>query len=241
MNGFGLTHIIRALPYVEGVLALIALTLLVKNHVLGQYKSLAAILVLIFSWSVYYVFNFLTSYQHPADRHLLNEIYFYFYWSSLAVEAILMPIFCYRVLTRLFSSLPEMLSISTRVFLWIVFLWCVMSARFFFMPHMNAFRLIAVEAIQLRLLEGGVSVLTAMVVFVCIRPLGLRLRSPLPAFGLGLIFSAMIIFSHELLGKNSPQHYFWIVIFGSVALCAQLISWVAGISWSEPARQIVSV
>jgi hypothetical protein len=238
MNGFGLAHIIGALPYVEVVLVLSALALLVKKHASGQYKSLVAVLILIFSGSVV---GLLITHLHPADRHLLYVIYFYSFWSGWIVETILMPIFCYGILMRLFSSLPAMQSVSTRVFGWIVLLWCAVCARFFFMPHMKGFRLMTFEATQLRLLEGGISLFTAMIVFVCIRPLGLRLRSPLPAFSLGLIFSAMGIFSSPLFRGTTAQQYKWIVIFGSVVLCAQLISWVAGISWGEPARQIVSV
>jgi hypothetical protein len=232
-----MTHIIGALTFVEVVLALTALGLLAKKHALGQYKSLAAILMFLFLGSVV---GLVITHLHPAARHLLYEIYFYSYWSVWIVEAILMPIFCYGILTQLFSSLQELRSISTRVFKWIVFVWCAVSASLFFMPHMNGMHLLAAEATQLKLLEGGISLLTAMIVFVCIRPLGLHLRSPLPAFGLGLIFSAMIVFSSPLF-RNSPQYYFLIVIFGGVAVCAQLISWVAAISWSEPARQIVSV
>jgi hypothetical protein len=107
------------------------------------------------------------------------------------------------------------------------------------MPHMNGFHLVVAEATQLKPLEGGISLLTATVVFGCMRPLGLRLRSPLPAFGIGLIFSAMIVFSYGLF-QHSPQVYIWTVQFGSVAICAQLLSWVAAISWSERARRIVS-
>jgi hypothetical protein len=231
-------HIIGALTYVEVVLALIALALLAKKHALRQYKSLAAILIFIFSADIV---GSLIAHQHPANRHLVREIYFYFYWSASIVEAILMPIFCYGILTRLFSSLPEMRSVSTRVFGWIVLLWCAGSASFFVMPRMNATRLLAVEATQLKLLEGGISLLTAMVVFICMRPLRLRLRGPMLAFALGLIFSAMIVFSNQLFRNYSPQYYFLIVIFGSVAICAQLISWVAAILWSDPARQIVSL
>jgi hypothetical protein len=238
MNGFGLTHPVSALlPYAEAVLALTALILLAKKHALGQYKSLAVILVFIFLANAVAT---LTAHLHPTNRHLPYEIYFYSFWSVWIVEAILMPVFCYGILTRLFSSLPELRSISTRVFAWIVLSWCVVSASFFFMPHRNAMHLIAAEATQLKRLEEGISLLTAMVVFVCIRPLGLRLRSRLPAFGLGLIFSAMEIFSGHL-SAIAPRHFVWIVIFGGVAICAQLISWVAAILWSEPARQTVSV
>jgi hypothetical protein len=232
-----ITHINGALIYVEVVLALIALVLLAKKHAFGRYKSLAAILMSLFLGSVV---GLVIMHLHPADRRLLYEIYFYCFWSGFAVEAVLMPIFCYGILTRLFSSLPELRSISTRVFKWIVVVWCVVSARLFFVSHMGAMRLMVAEVTQLKLLEGGISLLTAMIVFVCIRPLRLRLRGPLPAFGLGLIFSAMIVFSSSLF-RDSPQHYFWIVIFGGVAICAQLMSWVAAISWSEPARQIVRV
>ena len=233
-----MNHIIGALTYIEVMLALLALALLAKKHALGQYKSLVAILIFIFSADVV---GSLIAHQHPANLHLVREIYFYFYWSASIVEAILMLIFCYGILTRLFSSLPEMRSVSTRVFGWIVLLWCAGSTSFFFTPHMKAARLLAVEITQLKLLEGGISLLTAMVVFICIRPLGHRLRGPMPAFGLGLIFSAMIVFSNSLFRNYSAQYYFWIVIFGSGAICAQLISWVAAISWSEPAGQIVSL
>ena len=224
-----IARIIGALTYVEVVLPLIALALLTKKHALRQYKSLAAILMFLFLVSVAAL---VMTHLYPTNRHLLYQVYFYYFWSGSIVKAILMPIFCYRILTGLFSSLPEMRFISTRVFGFFVLLWCARSASFFFMPHMNAARFLVVEATQLKLLEGSLSLLTAMVVFLCIRPLGLRLRGPLPAFGLGLIFSAMIVFSYQLF-TNSPEHYSWIVTFGGVAICAQLISWVAAISSSD--------
>jgi hypothetical protein len=234
-----MTHIIGVLTYVEVVLALIALALLGKKHALSQYKSLAAILILTPSMTV--VFSLLTHYLYSTDRHLLYEIYFYMFWPNSIVEAILIVMFCYVVLTRLFSSLPELRSISTRVFGWIVFFWCAVSARFFFMPHMNAVHLMVAEATQLKLLEGGVSFLTGMVVFVSIRPLRLLLRSRLPAFGLGLIFCAMGIFFDHLSVEFKIALGHWIMILGSGAICAQLISWVAGIVWREPVREVVSV
>jgi len=238
MNGFELTQTLSTvLGYAGAILALIALILLAKQHALGQYKSLAAILAFLFLGSAV---GLVMTHLHPINRHLLYEVYFYYFWLGSIVEAILMPIFCYRILTRLFSSLPDMRSLSTRVFGFLVLVWCARSASFFFMPRMNVSRFLVVEATQLKLLEGSLSLLTAMVVFVCIRPLRLRLRSPLPAFGLGLIFSAMIVFSSSLF-RNSPQYYFWIAIIGGVAICAQLISWVAAISWSEPAHQVASV
>ena len=197
MIGFELTKAISStLSYAGAVLALIALILLAKKHALGRYKSLAAILIFLVLGSIVGLF---ITHLHFADRHLFYESYFYLYWSGWIVEAILMPIFCYGILTRLFSSLPELKSISIRVFGWIVFLWCAMSARFFFIPHMSGTRLVAAEATQLKLLEGSLSLLTAMVVFLCIGPPGRRLRGPLPALGLGLIFSAMIVFSYQLL------------------------------------------
>ena len=191
-----MAHIIGALTYVEVVLPLIALALLTKKHALRQYKSLAAILMFLFLVSIAAL---VMTHLHPTNRHLLYQVYFYYFWSGSIVKTILMPIFCYRILTGLFSSLPEMRFISTRVFGFFVLSWCARSASFFFMPHMNAARFLVVEATQLKLLEGSLSLLTAMVVFLCIGPPGRRLRGPLPALGLGLIFSAMIVFSYQLL------------------------------------------
>jgi hypothetical protein len=181
------------------------------------------------------IFFLLNHYLNSTNRHLLYEIYFYSYWSISIVESVLMFMFCYEILTRLFSSLPELRSISTRVFGWAVFLCCAVSARFFFIQHMSAVRLLVAEAGQIKLLEVGITFLTAVVIFVSLRPLGLRVRSRLPAFGLGLIFCAMGIFL--TMTHGAP----WIMILGSVAICAQLISWIVAIAWPESARQIVSV
>jgi hypothetical protein len=238
MNGFRLALAIHLVfVYAEVILALIALILLAKQHALKRYKSLSAILVVLFSGNA---FGLLSSHLHPANRHLLPEIYFYMCWSGLIVEPILMLIFCYGVLAWLFSSLPKLRSITTRVFGWILFLWCAGYARFFFTTHISTPHLIAAGLTQLRLLEAGISLLTAMVVFICIQPLGLGLRSCLPAFGLGLIFSALGIFSDPLFLRPKPQQYNWMMVIGSVAVCAQLISWVTAISWSEPVRPIVA-
>ena len=108
-----IARIIGALTYVEVVLPLIALALLTKKHALRQYKSLAAILMFLFLVSVAAL---VMTHLYPTNRHLLYQVYFYYFWSGSIVEAILMPIFCYRILTGLFSSLPEMRFISTRVF-----------------------------------------------------------------------------------------------------------------------------
>jgi hypothetical protein len=159
----------------------------------------------------------------------------------VVVESILMLVFCYGILARLFSSSPKLRTISTRVFLGIVFLWCALSASLFFEPHLKGVRLVIAAATQFQGLVMGVSFLTAVAVFVCIRPFGLQIRSPLPAFGLSLIFCAMGIFSGHLYGRISELQYNWLQIFSGVAVCAVLLCWVAAISWSESARQTVSV
>jgi hypothetical protein len=232
MNGFGLT--LGALNYAELTLALIALALLMKRHALGRYKSLTAILML--SPLLSGAFFLLNHYLNSTNRHLSYEIYFYSYWSISIVEAVLMFMFCYEILTRLFSPFPELRSISTRLFGSAVFLCCVVSARFFFIQHMSGARILVAEAVQISLLEGGITFLTAMVIFVSLRPLGLRFRNRLPDFGLGLIFFAAGVF-FKMMAGGAP----WTLILGGVVICAQLISWIVAIAWPESARQIVSV
>ncbi len=234
MNGSGLTQAISvALLLLEAVLALIALVLLVKKHALGQYKSLTAILMLMLFASVV---NLIFPHLHPTDRHLLYSVYFYWFWSAAAVETILMLVFCHGILMRVFWSFPKLQSISTRVFWLVVFLWVAASVSFDLIPPISGARLVMAEGSQLRLLEGGVSFLAALVVFACIRSLGLELRSRLPGFGLGLMFFAMNIFSTRL---NAQFDRNWVMIFVSLAICAQLLSWIAAVSWPEPAREVV--
>jgi hypothetical protein len=70
------------LTYVEVVLPLIALALLTKKHALRQYKSLAAILMFLFLVSV----AALVMHLYPTNRHLLYQVYFYYFWSGSIVR-----------------------------------------------------------------------------------------------------------------------------------------------------------
>jgi hypothetical protein len=145
MSDLRLTHVILlALSYLQAGLVLIALTLLSAKHAWGRYKALAAILVLLLWGSAV---GLLTPHLYKVvERHLLYEIYFYTYWSSLIVEAILMIVFCYGILTRLFWSVPNLRFIAIRVFWAIVLLWVVMSASHGFDPIFTAMRLVVADS-----------------------------------------------------------------------------------------------
>jgi hypothetical protein len=237
MYGSGLAHAVNvALLCVKAVLAVIALTLLGKKHAWGLYKSLVAILIVML-WVA--AIGLIVQFYHPTNRHLFYVVYFYSYWSSSIVEAILLLVFCYGILTGLFSSIPKLRSISTFVFWWIVLTWCVMSAMNLG-PHVTGRRLLVAEATQLMRLAMVVSFLTAMAVFVCIRPFGLRLRSSLPAFGFGLALSAMAVFL-STVNIVSRQQFYKNQMFAGIAIFAQLVCWVAAIYWFDRSRQIVSV
>ena len=240
MNGFRSIHVISlALTYLEAGLVLIAVTLLSAKHAWGRYKTLAAILVFLLWGSA---LSLLTPHLYKVvERHLLYKIYFYSYWLSFIVEAILMVVFCYGILTRLFWSVPNLRFIAIRVFWGIVLLWGAMSAGPLFRPHLTAMRLVVPVATQVQQLADEVSLFTAVTVFASIRPLGIELRSPLPAFGLGLVFSAMILFSDQFMtGAGGAWTFQRLEIFDGAVVCAQLMCWIAAISWLEDGREIVS-
>lgn len=240
MNGFRSIHVISlALTYVEAGLVLIAVTLLSAKHAWGRYKSLAAIFMVILCGNAVCLMSVQLS--GIIDRHLAYRIYFDSYWSSWIVEAILMIVFCYGILTRLFWSVPNLRFIAMRVFWAIVLLWVVMSAGPLFRPHLTAMRLVVADATQLQQLAEQVSLFTAVTVFASIRPLGIELRSPLPAFGLGLVFSAMIFFSDQFMaGAGGAWTFQRLEIFDGAVVCAQLMCWIAAICWLEDGREIVS-
>lgn len=240
MSDLRLTQLIFvSQSYLEAGLALIALTLLGARHAWGRYRSLTAFFGFLL-WGN--TARLLIPHLHKfVERHLLYKIYFDCYWSSWIVEAILMIVFCYGILTRLFWSVPNLRFIAIRVFWAIVLLWGVMSASQLFAPYLSGMRLVVADAEQLQQLAGEVALFTAVTVFAGIRPLGIELRSPLPAFGLGLGFSAMILFSDQLMtstrGAGGFQRF---MIFDGAVVCAQLLCWIAAISWLEDGREIVS-
>jgi hypothetical protein len=238
MNGSGLDRaIVVALSYVQVVLALIALAVLAKKRALGQYKPLTAILAL----TVMGIASLRSLLLLSTNRHLVYQVYYYSYWSLRTVEDVLMLLFCLEILRRMFSSWPKAQSISTRIFFLVVFLWCAFSASLFFEPHLPRRYLWINEENQLNLLMGVVSFCTAVVIFVCVRRLGFRIRSRYSGFGLGLLFVAVGAFSGHLSAEFETRHYDRIVIFASVAACVGFMSWIAALSWPEPVRETVSV
>jgi hypothetical protein len=241
MNGFVSTSaaqvVIVSLICMEAVLALIALTSLARKHELMRYKSLAGILFLMFLTSV---FSLLVS--RLPRTHLVYESYFYWYWSAEAAGTILMLPFCFGILKQTSLSSPKLQSRATRVFRWIVILYGGIGAAVVvaFEPHLNS-RLFVDEVTQLQRLVEFAAFFTAVVVFACIRPFGFELRNRLSGFGLGLGFFVLSIVPSLLSGEIQMRHPHWIAILANGAICAQVTSWIAALSWPEPIRHVVSV
>jgi hypothetical protein len=241
MNGFGFAGafpdaLIVALLCVEAVLALIALISLARKHLLQRYKSLAVILALMFLANAFGLVI-----RYVPLSHLFYKSYFYSYWLTEAVELILMLVFCSEVLKRMFSSLPELQSLSMRIFRWVLILGIALSAVLVFLMRWDGPRLLAAEVIQLQRLEEFVAFFTAVVVFASMRTLGFEPRTRLFGFSLGLVFSVLSVGPTFLADEVRMKHPQSIAILVSVAICAQLVSWIAALSWPEPVRHVVSV
>jgi hypothetical protein len=242
MSGFGSTkELVTTFSYVSScagmALALAGLILLVKKQTFRRYKSLAGLLVLpLLSGAVLFVVK--AKMVGASDRHLLYETYFYCYWSFATAETILMFVFCFEVLTQLFSSLPRVKIFSIRIFWGFVFLSSISCGLVLFRPHLYGWRVWTSAVITLRQSEAVSSLCVALAVFLCMRLFGLQTRKQLLGLSLGLLFYAVSVVGIPLLFQLHSGGNQWSGTFVGLAVCAQFLCWAVALSLSDTVRGV---
>ncbi len=173
------------------------------------------------------------------ERHLAYQMYFYVYWVSYALEAILSLLVIYSIFKLAMEPLKGLQTLGMLVFRWVAAISIAVALGVAFTPHLSGLKFMVAMVTQL---QQTSSILTlCLLLFVCfaIRPMGLSYRSRIfgVSFGLGFLATTDLVRSAWL--SHSSQVYSTVNIISGLAVCLTLIIWSAYFAFPEPKRRLI--
>ncbi len=126
------------------------------------------------------------------ERHLAYQVYFYVYWTSYALEAILSLLVIYSIFKLAMAPLKGLQTLGMLIFRWVAAISVAVAIGVAVSPHQSGIKFMTAMITQL---QQTSSILTlCLLLFVCfaIRPMGLSFRSRIFGISLGLGFLATI-------------------------------------------------
>ncbi len=233
--------LISTLSYLEPILCAMVLTLLVRSKEAKSYLNLIALLsVKIISSAICLPVLYLaSSSRHILEKHLAYQIYFYAYWMSYALEAILSLLVIYSIFKLAMAPLKGLQTLGILVFRWVAVISIAVAMGVALSPHLAGVKFMVAMITQL---QQTSSILTlCLLLFVCfaIRPMGLSHRSRIfgVSFGLGFLATTNLVQSAWLSHSSDMRAAFSIV--NGVAICLTLGIWSAYFAFPEPKRRLI--
>jgi hypothetical protein len=226
------------LSYLEPILCAVALFSLVSSGAARKFIFLTSLLsVRLISGLTCLTLLGLSS--RGVERHLAYQLYFYVYWVSYAVEAILSLLVIYSIFKLAMAPLKGLQTLGMLVFRWVAAISVAIAIGVALTPHLSGTKFMVSMVTQL---QQTSSILTlCLLLFVCfaIRPMGLSYRSRIfgVSFGLGLMAAVSLVES-AWLSHNSNLYSTLSIITGAV-MCLTLATWSAYFAFPEPKRRMI--
>src|SRR5271168_3954302 len=186
-----LFNLLSQLQYIEPVLCGMLVYFLVRAKAARQFVYLFAFLCVRLACSFLSI-PLLTFGGHGIELHLAYQIYFYVYWTSFALEAILSLLVIFGIFKMAMAPLKGLQTLGMLVFRWVAAISVAVAIGVAVSPHQSGIHFMTAMITQL---QKTSSILTlCLLLFVCfaIRPMGLSYRSRIFGVSLGLGFLATI-------------------------------------------------
>jgi hypothetical protein len=230
--------IVELLTYVELASCVFALCLMQYRRQIGQYKPLALFLVTRVT-SFVISLPLLSMAGHQINKNLAYHAYFYTYWASYAIEAILGFFIIYGIYNLAMAPLKGLQRLGMLMFRWAAGIALAIAVTMAFGPHVTSTKFIIRAVTQLQETQ---SVLTlCMLLFVClaIRPMGLSYRSKIfgVSLGLGILAATQLVASAWL--THFTNVYSILNIVNGSAICLTLFTWMGYFAIPEPRRRMI--
>jgi hypothetical protein len=165
--------------------------------------------------------------------------YFYVYWASDAIEAILGFGIILSIYRLAMEPLEGLQRLGMLMFRWAAFISATLALSIAVGPHITSFITLSVGQLQ-----QTQSVLTlCMLVFVCfaIHPMGLSYRSRVFGVCLGLGVMATMQLVATAWVAHAPDLYSLFSTFNGIAVCTTFSIWSIYFFVPEPARRMIMV
>src|ERR1700761_6322692 len=233
-----LSSLFSQLQYVEPIFCAMLVYLLVRAKAARQFVYLFALLCVRIACS-FICIPLLTFSGHGIERHLAYQIYFYVYWTSYALEAILSLLVIYSIFKLAMAPLKGLQTLGMLVFRWVAAISVAIAIGVALTPHISGTKFMVAMITQL---QQTSSILTlCLLLFVCfaIRPMGLSFNSRIFGVSLGLGILATVSLVNAAWLTHSPNMYSTISLFNALAVGLTLLTWTAYFAFPEPKRRII--
>jgi hypothetical protein len=228
------------LEYAEPFLCLIALASLLRARAAKPYRFLVALLA---TRSVALGVEFLIlRYGRQLFGGLLGySVYFYFYWSSFAIESILMLAVICSMYRLAMAPLKGLQNLGMLIFSWVAGISVLLALGLSAAPHVTTTHYVLNFVSQMQRTQS--ILLLCLLLFVCfaIRPMGLSYRNRIFGVSLGLgIMAAADLIQSAWVGTFYAM-YGLITAAHDLAVCLALLTWTVYFAIPEPKRRIITL
>ncbi len=232
-------HLVTLLEYLEPLLCALVIWFLVRSKAARQFLYLFALMCVRLTCSAVCLSLISVSARFDMDRHLAYRCYFYVYWSSYALEAILSLLVIYSIFKLAMAPLEGLQTLGILVFRWVAAISVAIAVGVAIAPHQTGTNFFVAMVTQL---QQTSSILTlCLLLFVCfaIRPMGLSYRSRIfgVSFGLGFLATTSLV-SSAWISHNANMYSSFSVVNG-IAVGLTLLIWSAYFALPEPKRRII--
>jgi hypothetical protein len=222
-------------------LCLAVLVLMWKRKAMGEHLFLAIFLAVrgvcgTITFSVLYFRKYL-----GLSKLIAYNIYFYSYWATFIMQAILMVLVVYGIYNLALAPFEPLKKLGSIVFRWIAAIAVAVTVGVAIGPHMAGTSYLANLIGQF---QQTVSVLTlCLLLFVCfaLRPLGLTERSRAfgATLGLGILAATQLVLSAWSPTSAALSPYSVVYFYAGLGSCAALTVWGTYFALPEPKRRMV--
>jgi hypothetical protein len=228
--------LVSVFTYIEPLLCIAAIVFLLRSQVSRSYGYLTALL------SVRLISDLVclsVIHLNALSVQLCYRIYFYTYWGSYAIEAILSLLVIYSIFKLSMDPLKGLQTLGMLIFRWVAAISVAVTAGIAIAPHRSSMEFIVGLVSQI---QQTSSVLTlCLLLFVCfaIRPMGLSHRSRIfgISLGLGILATTDLVRAAWLAHDMNMQST--VNVISGIAMCATLCIWSAYFAMPEPKRRMI--
>src|SRR5277367_4428134 len=225
MNNFISILTVR-MDFLEPILCGMLVFFLVRSKAARQFGYLVALLCVRLTCSAICL-PLLSLSRHTVERHAAYQVYFYVYWISYALEAILSLLLVYSIFKLAMAPLKGLQTLGMLVFRWVAAISVAVAIGVAVTPHQSGIHFMTAMITQL---QQTSSILTlCLLLFVCfaIRPMGLTFRSRIFGVSLGLGFLATASLINSAWLAHSPNMYSTISLINGLVVGLTLLIWSA--------------
>jgi hypothetical protein len=224
--------------YLEPIFCGMLIYFLVRSKAARQFTYLTALLCVRLACSVICL-PLLYFCARGIEKHLAYQTYFYVYWVSYALEAILSLMVIYSIFKLAMAPLKGLQTLGMLVFRWVAAISVAVAIGVAVTPHLTGVKFMTAMITQL---QQTSSILTlCLLLFVCfaIRPMGLSFRSRIFGISLGLGVLATVNLVNSAWISHYATIYSLFSLINGLAVGMTLLVWSAYFAFPEPKRRII--